>query len=81
MNKRPIRHDFWIGTIWNRSRVNIASYEHIENFTKVSEVRRNLGNRASPVKRAHMKITIARVWCVVLAHVMWSNALVIVQNK
>ena len=24
MNKRPIRHDFWIGTIWNRSRVNIA---------------------------------------------------------
>ena len=25
MNKRPIRHDFWNGTIWNRSRVNIAS--------------------------------------------------------
>ena len=25
VNKRPIRHDFWIGTIWNRSRVNIAS--------------------------------------------------------
>ena len=24
MNKKPIRHDFWIGTIWNRSRVNIA---------------------------------------------------------
>ena len=24
VNKRPIRHDFWIGTIWNRSRVNIA---------------------------------------------------------
>ena len=24
MNKRPIRHDFWNGTIWNRSRVNIA---------------------------------------------------------
>ena len=24
MNKRPIRHDFRIGTIWNRSRVNIA---------------------------------------------------------
>ena len=22
VNKRPIRHDFWIGTIWNRSRVN-----------------------------------------------------------
>ena len=24
VNKRPIRDDFWIGTIWNRSRVNIA---------------------------------------------------------
>ena len=24
VNKRPIRNDFWIGTIWNRSRVNIA---------------------------------------------------------
>ena len=24
VNKRPIRHDFWIGTIWNQSRVNIA---------------------------------------------------------
>ena len=24
VNKRPIRHDFWIGTIWNRSRMNIA---------------------------------------------------------
>ena len=31
------------------------SYEHIENFTKDSEVRRDLGNRASPVNRAHMK--------------------------
>ena len=30
-------------------------YEHIENFTKDSEVRRDLGNRASPVNRAHMK--------------------------
>ena len=27
------------------------SYEHIENFTKNSEVRRDLGNRASPVNR------------------------------
>ena len=26
VNKRPIRHDFWIGTIWNRSRVNIAQH-------------------------------------------------------
>ena len=30
------------------------SYEHIEDFTKDSEVMRNLGNRASPVNRAHM---------------------------
>ena len=28
------------------------SYEHIENFTKDLEVRRDLGNRASPVNRA-----------------------------
>ena len=31
------------------------SYEHIENFTKDLEVRRDLGNRASLVNRAHMK--------------------------
>ena len=31
------------------------SYEHIENFTKDLEVRRDLRNRASPVNRAHMK--------------------------
>ena len=31
------------------------SYERIENFTKDLEVRRDLGNRASPVNRAHMK--------------------------
>ena len=31
------------------------SYEHIENFTKDLEVMRDLGNRASPVNRAHMK--------------------------
>ena len=31
------------------------SYEHIKNFTKDLEVRRDLGNRASPVNRAHMK--------------------------
>ena len=31
------------------------SYEHIENFTKDLEVRRDLGNRARPVNRAHMK--------------------------
>ena len=31
------------------------SYEHIENFTKDLEVKRDLGNRASPVNRAHMK--------------------------
>ena len=31
------------------------SYEHVENFTKDLEVRRDLGHRASPVNRAHMK--------------------------
>ena len=31
------------------------SYEHIENFTKDLEVRRDLGNRARLVNRAHMK--------------------------
>ena len=31
------------------------SYEHIENFTKDLEVRRDLGNRASPVNRTHVK--------------------------
>ena len=31
------------------------SYEHIENFTKDLEVRRDLGNRASPVNRPHVK--------------------------
>ena len=31
------------------------SYEHIENFTKDLEVRRDLRNRASPVNRAHVK--------------------------
>ena len=31
------------------------SYEHIEIFTKDLEVRRNLGNRASPVNRAQRK--------------------------
>ena len=30
------------------------SCEHIENFTKDLEVRRDLGHRASPVNRAHM---------------------------
>ena len=36
------------------------SYEHIENFTKDLEVRRDLGNRASPVNRAHMKRPLLR---------------------
>ena len=31
------------------------SYEHVENFTKDLEVRRDLGNRASPVNRDHLK--------------------------
>lgn len=29
--------------------------EHIENFTKDVEVRRDLGNRANPANRAHME--------------------------
>ena len=36
------------------------SYEHMENFTKDLEVRRDLGNRASPVNRAHMKRPLVR---------------------
>ena len=31
------------------------SYEHIENFRKDLEVKGDLGNRASPINRAHMK--------------------------
>ena len=31
------------------------SYEHIEFFLKKRVTRRDLGNRASPVDRAHMK--------------------------
>ena len=31
------------------------SYEHIKTFTKALEVRQDLGNRASPVNRAHVK--------------------------
>ena len=31
------------------------SYEQIENFTKDLEVRRDLGNPASPVNRVHVK--------------------------
>ena len=30
-------------------------YEHVENFTKDLEVRRDLEHQASPVNRAHMK--------------------------
>ena len=33
----------------------LLSYEHIENFTKDLEVKRDFGNGASPVNRAHMK--------------------------
>ena len=31
------------------------SYEHIQKFSKYFEVRRDLGNRASPVNRTHVK--------------------------
>ena len=31
------------------------SYEHIENFTKDSEIKRDFGNLASPVNQAHVK--------------------------
>ena len=34
------------------------SYKHIENFTKNLEIRRDLGNRASPVNRAHVKMPV-----------------------
>ena len=37
MNKRPIRHDFWNGTIWNRSRVNIALVVFITTFLATVE--------------------------------------------
>ena len=35
------------------------SYEHIEIFVKKRAARRDLGNRASPVNRAHMKRPLA----------------------
>ena len=36
------------------------SYEHIENFTKELEIRRDLGNRASPVHMRSPKLMIKR---------------------
>ena len=39
----------------NRASSPSHIYEHIENFTKDLEVRRDLGKMASPVNRAHMK--------------------------
>ena len=42
------------------------SYEHIENFTKDLEVRRDLGNRASPVNRAHMKRPLVLYACLMI---------------
>ena len=39
----------------NRANPPALSYEHVENFTKDLEVRRDLRNRASPVNRAHMR--------------------------
>ena len=46
------------------------SYEHIENFTRDLEVRRDLANRASPVNRAHMKRPL-----------VVQNSVVVVQNN
>ena len=43
------------------------SYEHIENFTKDLEVRRDHGSRASPVNRAHMKRPSNQSFRVILA--------------
>ena len=39
------------------------SYEHIEIFVKKRAARRDLGNRASPVNRAHMKRHLAGLDC------------------
>ena len=36
------------------------SYEHVQNFTRDLEVRRDLGNPASPVNRAHVKRALMR---------------------
>ena len=44
------------------------SYERIKNSTKDIEVRRDLGNRASPVNRAHMKKNIHPVELVSIAN-------------
>ena len=43
------------------------SYEHIENFTKDLKVRRDLGNRASTVNRAHMKRPLDCEWSFILS--------------
>ena len=43
------------GDLGNRASQPALSYEHIKNVTKDFEVRRDLGNRASPVNRDHMK--------------------------
>ena len=40
---------------WTEPSQSALSYKHIKNFTKDLEVRRDIGNRASPVNRAHMK--------------------------
>ena len=37
------------------------SYEHIDIFTKERVARRDLGNRASPVDRAHMRRPLERL--------------------
>ena len=50
--------------IWQNFQPTL-SYKHIENFTKDLEVRRDLGNRASPLNRANIKRPLVRgasVW-------------------
>ena len=42
------------------------SYEHIENFRKDLEVKRDFGNGASPVNRAHYEESLSRQYCVTI---------------
>ena len=57
VNKRPIRHDFWIETIWNRSRVNIAlrPIYTTENFWHGSG---EYGTRTKKIGSARINFTV-----------------------
>ena len=47
------------------SRPLIDIFEHIDIFTKKRVARRDLGNRASPVDRAHMKRPLENYSCII----------------